>query len=474
MAFEMTVKSFIHDRFLLHSDRAVELYEGFARDEPIIDFHCHLPPADIARNRKFENLFDIWLAGDHYKWRAMRSNGVQEKYCTGEADPYDKFLKWAETVPYTLRNPLYHWTHLELKRHFDVDELLGPDTAPAIWEKASRLLGHDNMRAQPILERFKVKALCTTDDPTDDLQAHRQIAASGLSTKVVPTFRPDKAMALQEPGRFNQWVAALEKAADKEIISFDEFLDALKKRHDFFHQAGCRISDHGLEKPFKGGMDKKDAAAAFDKARASSAPSPDEAENFGAFLMHFFGVLDAERDWTMQLHLGAMRNNNTRLFQALGPDTGFDSIGDFEQGRPLSRFLDRLDREKSLPRTILFNLNPQDFYLFASMPGNFQDGSVPGKMQLGSGWWFLDHKEGMEWQMNALSNLGLLSRFVGMLTDSRSFMSFPRHEYFRRVLCNLLGKDMENGEIPDDLEMIGAMVKDICFENARQYFSLGI
>jgi len=470
----MPGKPFITEDFLLSNDKAAQLYNEFASDMPILDYHSHLPPADVADNRRFENLFEIWLAGDHYKWRAMRSNGEPERLCAGDADPRDKFAAWARTVPHTLRNPLYHWTHLELKRYFDIDELLGPDTAAAIWEKANSMLATDDFRTHGILERFNVAALCTTDDPVDDLEAHRRANRSDLKTKVFPTFRPDKAMALGDVNAWNEWVDRLAAASDVDIKNISDLIDALKKRHDFFHQMGCRLSDHGLECALADFPTDNEAASIFDKARSGAEVSGDEASRFGSYLMLQFGRPDADKGWTQQLHLGAMRNNNTRLFKALGPDTGFDSIGDFAQGRALSAYLDRLDSEDALPKTIIYNINPSDNYIIGTMIGNFQDGSIPGKIQLGSGWWFLDQKEAMEWQLNALSNLGLLSRFIGMLTDSRSFMSYPRHEYFRRVLCNLIGKDVEAGEIPDDDDLVGPMIRNICFENAKNYLGLEI
>lgn len=464
--------SFIHEDFLLSCPKARQLYRAFARELPIIDFHSHLPVKDIARNRRFNNLFEIWLEGDHYKWRAMRTNGVPEKFCTGDAPPYEKFLAWARTVPHTLRNPLYHWTHLELKRYFGIDELLDERTAPAVWERANHLLATPEFSIDGILQTFQVRALCTTDDPVDDLADHRRIAFSGPGTRVLPTFRPDKALAVDNAAAWNEWVSRLESASGVEIRSLPALLDALKKRHDAFHAAGCRLSDHGLERCFADFPTDAEAAAIFSKVRGGSNATPEEKEKFASHLMLLFGRLDAARGWVKQLHLGALRNNNSRLFKALGPDTGFDSIGDFPQAVTLSRYLDRLDQEQALPKTILYNLNPADFYVFATMLGNFQDGTVAGKMQLGSGWWFLDQKDGMEGQLNALSNLGLLSRFVGMLTDSRSFMSYPRHEYFRRVLCNVIGRDVEAGELPDDDGLLGPMIKGICFENAKNFFGL--
>jgi len=465
---------FIHEDFLLSNATARRLYHRYAEAQPILDYHCHLAPKDVAENRRFANLFEIWLEGDHYKWRAMRANGVEEQYCTGDADPYEKFLAWARTVPYTLRNPLYHWTHLELKRYFGIDELLDESTARRIWTAATEKLDGEDLRAQAILKKFRVKALCTTDDPTDDLAWHKMIRDSGLGTRVYPAFRPDKALNVHLPGLFNPWVDRLAAAADVEISSFQSLLDALRTRHDYFHEMGGRLSDHGLSRCFADFCPESVAAEIFDRARQGQAASPDDQCRFASFLMLYFGRLDAEKGWTKQLHLGARRNNNTRMFQQLGPDVGFDSIGDWLQADALGAYLDRLEQENALPKTILYSLNPADNYVLATMIGNFQDGRTAGKIQLGSGWWFLDQKEAIEWQINALSNCGLLSRFVGMLTDSRSFMSYPRHEYFRRVLCNLIGRDIENGEIPDSDELVGPMIENICYGNAKRYLGLEI
>lgn len=466
-------RPFIHEDFLLGSKAAVRLYHGYAEAEPILDYHCHLPPRDVAENRRFKDLFEFCLEGDHYKWRAMRSNGVAERFCTGDASPFDKFMAWAKTVPYTLRNPLYHWTHLELKRYFGIDELLNEDTAQSIWDRANEQLASPELSAHGILNKFKVKVVGTTDDPVDDLAHHQAVAESGLDTRMVPTFRPDKALNVHQPDAWNAWLQALEKAAGIGVSNLDDLLNALKQRHDAFHALGGRLSDHGLERCFADFPTDAEAGAIFDKARSGSAVTADEHGKFASHIMLHMGRWNAEKGWTMQLHLGARRSNNTRLFQALGPDTGFDSIADWPQVDALAGFLDRLDQENALPKTILYSVNPADNYALAAMLGNFMDGSVPGKIQLGSGWWFLDQKEAMEWQMNALSNLGLLSRFIGMLTDSRSFMSFPRHEYFRRILCNLLGRDMDAGELPDDFELVGAMVRNICYANARDYLGLG-
>jgi len=462
--------SFIHDDFLLTTPSARELYHQFAENEPIYDYHCHLPPALLASNHQFSDLAEIWLAGDHYKWRAMRSNGVAERFCTGDAKPWEKFQAWAGTVPHTLRNPLYHWTHLELKRFFGIDTLLGPKTAAEIWKEGNERLA--KLRVFDLLAMAKVAVVCTTDDPADSLDLHVQIKAKGLKTRVYPAFRPDKALAVGDPGEFNRWVERLEGCVGATIRTFDDLLSALKRRHDDFHALGGRLSDHGLETALSEPCTRAQAAAIFETARSGRIPIPEDQARYGSYLMLEFGRWDAARGWTKQLHLGALRGNNGRLLGQLGADTGFDSIGDFPQARALSRYLDALDSTNQLPRTIIYNVNPAHNYVFGTMIGNFQDGTIPGKLQFGTAWWFLDQKEGMEWQMNTLSNLGLLSRFVGMITDSRSFLSYPRHEYFRRVLCNLLGGDIARGEIPDDRELIGGMIRNICFGNARDYFGL--
>jgi glucuronate isomerase len=464
--------SFIHEDFLLSNAAARRLYHGYAESEPILDYHCHLSPKDVAENRRFANLFEIWLEGDHYKWRAMRANGVPEQLCTGSGSPYEKFLAWARTVPLTLRNPLYHWTHLELKRYFGVDELLDESTAPRIWEIANEQLSGGDLSAWDILRKFQVRALCTTDDPVDDLRWHLQIADSACPAKVLPTFRPDKALNVHTPEAFNVWTDALALAAGMEIVRFDEFRAALRKRHDFFHAAGCRLSDHGLSVCPRVDGTALEATAIFDRARAGIAADPAEQQRFAGVLLRYFAHLDAEKRWTKQLHLGARRDNNSHALAHLGPDRGFDSIGDWPQIDALGAFLDAVEREGRLPRMVLYNLNPANNYAFATMAGNFMDGSVAGRIQLGSGWWFLDQKEAIEWQVNALSHCGLLARFVGMLTDSRSFMSYPRHEYFRRVVANLLGRDMELGLIPDREDLVGAMLSNICFANARDFLSL--
>jgi glucuronate isomerase len=463
---------FINEDFLLRSKTARRLYHEYAKSQPILDYHCHLSPKDIADNRRFANLAEVWLEGDHYKWRAMRANGIPEEYCTGNAEPYQKFLAWAKTVPYTLRNPLYHWTHLELLRHFGIDQLLDESTAQEIWQRANERLQSDELTTQGVLKKFRVTALCTTDDPTDSLEHHDRIQASGLLTRVFPAFRPDAALRTDDPAAFNTWVDSLAKSADVDIADLSDFQDALERRHDYFHERGCRLSDHGLASCPVDFFSRAEAAAIFQEIRHGDELTPDDSGKFASFLMLFFGELDAKRGWTKQLHLGAARNNNTRMFKALGKDTGFDSIGDWPQASALVTYMDRLEQANRLPKMILYNVNPADNYVLASAINSFQSTDIPGKVQFGTSWWFLDQKEGMEWQMNTLSNCALLSRFVGMVTDSRSFMSYPRHEYFRRVLCNLLGNEMEAGELPQDEDLVGSMIRNICYGNAVSYFQL--
>jgi len=474
LAMLLDAMPFIHEDFLLTNKAAARLYHEYAEHEPILDYHCHLPPREVADNRRFQDLFEIWLEGDHYKWRAMRANGIGEEYCTGSRPPKEKFLAWARTVPQTLRNPLYHWTHLELKRYFGIDELLDEASAERIWDQANALLGNDDLRPQGIMRKFQVKCVCTTDDPADDLVPHRKMAASGMATKVYPAFRPDQALNVHLPEKLQAWLGRLEAAANVSIANLSDLVDALRKRHDFFHQMGGRLSDHGLNTPFADFAGESEAAAIFARARGGHAATPQEHARFASYMMLVFGHFDAEKGWTKQLHLGARRNANTRRFRELGPDVGFDSIGDWPQADALGDYLDRLDQENALPKIVVYNLNPADNYLIATMVGNFQDGSVAGKIQFGSGWWFLDQKEAMEWQMNALSNCGLISRFIGMLTDSRSFLSYPRHEYFRRTLCGLFGADMEAGLLPKDFDLVGRTICAICFENARRFLGLAL
>jgi glucuronate isomerase len=468
------MKPFLSEDFLLQTETARRLYHDFAEGMPIFDYHCHLPLSEIAEDKTFENLTQIWLKGDHYKWRAMRTAGVEERLITGHAPDEEKFKAWGATVPKTLRNPLYHWTHLELKRYFGISgKLLNPETAGEIYARCSEMLQTKEFSARGILKRMNVRVVCTTDDPVDSLEYHRRIREDrAFSIKVLPAFRPDKALGIESPKAFNQWVGQLEAAAGVHVTDFDSFLEAIQARHDVFHEVGCRLSDHGIECPYAEDFKVKDIQRVFLDVRQGRAPQAHEALQFKSAMLLELAKLDAEKGWTQQFHFGALRNVNTKAMRALGPDTGYDSIGDFELARSLARFLDTLDKENRLAKTILYVINPRDNELIASMIGNFQDGSVRGKMQFGASWWFNDEKDGMERQINALSNMGLLSCFVGMLTDSRSFLSYPRHEYFRRVLCDLLGTDVENGEMPGDMELIGNMVKDICFRNAVQYFGI--
>jgi glucuronate isomerase len=467
-------KPFLPENFLLSTPTSEKLYFEVAQSLPLFDYHCHIPPADVAANRRFENLTQIWLVegryGDHYKWRAMRANGVPERFITGDASDYEKFLAFARTAPFTVRNPLYHWTHLELRRYFGITELLNEESAPRIWAQANEQL--QELTVHRILEKFRVSVICTTDDPTDNLGPHQAIRGSGLPTRVYPAFRPDKVFAIDQGDAFRAWVERLEKVSGCRGSDLSGLLAALRARHNFFGSLGAKLSDHGLPFCYSERCDEAEAGAIYARARSGAAPSEAEALKFRSFMLRFFGELDADAGWTKQLHLGALRNTNRRRLAEFGPDTGYDSIGDWPQAEPLVRYLDQLEAAGKLPKMILYNVNPTDNYVLATMIGNFQDGSMPGKLQFGSGWWFLDQKEGMEWQLNALSSVGLLSRFVGMLTDSRSFMSYPRHEYFRRLLCNLLGADVERGEIPNDQELLGSLVRGICFENAKAYFGL--
>ncbi|MEM1158122.1 MAG: glucuronate isomerase [Verrucomicrobiota bacterium] len=458
--------TFITGDFLLKSRTAKKLYHDYVENLPIVDYHCHLSPRDIAENRQYQNLYEVWMEADHYKWRAMRANGISEKYILGNGDDYDKYMAFARTVPKTLRNPLYHWTHLELMRYFGIEELLNEDSAHSIWEQANAQIQSESFRAQALLRRFKVEVLCTTDDPVDTLDFHGQQG----STKVLPTFRPDQVLGVNSGQLFINYLEKLEVSSGIACRCFDGMLEALKKRHDYFHTKGCRLSDHGMKVCPRGPASGRKAAQAFHLALAGQEISDELLEAYQFTLMLELGRWDAEKNWTKQLHLGVMRNNSSRLFAKLGSDTGFDSISDASQGDRLCGYLDALDATDQLPKTIVYNLNPADNYLIAAILGNFQNGSIPGKMQFGSGWWFLDQKEGMQWQMNALSSLGLLSRFVGMLTDSRSLLSFPRHEYFRRILCNLVGQDADAGELPQDLQLLSELVQDVSYRNANKFF----
>ena len=465
------MKAFLDQDFLLQSATAQTLYHQYAAAMPIIDYHNHLVPQQIADDHQFDNITQAWLYGDHYKWRAMRAHGVDEKYITGNASDEEKFMKWAETVPYTMRNPLYHWTHLELQRYFGVTEVLNSASAKRIYDHCAALLKTPEYSVKNLLLKMNVKVLCTTDDPIDDLGYHKQIKASGYAIKVLPTFRPDKAMAVDDTATFNAYVKSLAQVVGYGIQDLSTYKKAIGERHDYFHACGGRLSDHGLEHIYAEDYTEEQIAKIFGQLISGANVSDHEKWQFKSAMLVYFAHLDHAKGWTQQFHLGALRNNNARLLGSLGPDTGFDSIGDFEQAKPLSKFLNHLDSTNQLAKTILYNLNPGDNELLATMTGNFQDGTIVGKMQFGSGWWFLDQKDGMERQINALSNMGLLSHFVGMLTDSRSFLSFPRHEYFRRILCNLMGQDVENGELPADLEWLGKLVKDISYTNASEFFN---
>lgn len=466
------MKTFITDDFLLQNEFAKKLYHGFAAGLPIIDYHNHLPPNEIAQNRVFENITQVWLAGDHYKWRAMRALGIDEKYITGNASDKDKFLKWAETVPYTVRNPLYHWTHLELQRYFGIDEILTANNAEEIYDRTSLMLQQESHHTIGLLQNKKVEYLCTTDDPSDSLEHHKNIASNQISPKVFPTFRPDKAFAVEDVAAYSAYLEKLATVVGTEIKSYDDLLAALSNRIAYFHDIGGRLADHGLEQLYHFQTNTYNCDTLFKKVLEGKELSTDEVHFFKAKTLLFLSREYSKLGWTQQFHLGAIRNNNKRLLTSLGPDTGFDSMGDFSQARALSGFLNELDSTNELAKTILYNLNPADNEVFVTMAGNFNDGSLKGKVQFGSGWWYLDQKDGMEKQINTLSNMGLLSCFVGMLTDSRSFLSFTRHEYFRRILCNLIGIDVTNGELPADEQWLGKVVSDICYYNAKDYFGL--
>lgn len=460
--------------FLLYSDTAKYLYHNFAKHNPIIDYHCHLEPKKIADDYKFSSITEIWLGGDHYKWRAMRTNGVDEEYITGKStSDWEKFEKWAETIPYTMRNPLYHWSHLELKTAFGIDKLLSPKTAREIFDECNAKLATPDYTARKFMERYNVETVCTTDDPVDSLEYHKIVAESGFKVKVLPTWRPDKAMAVESAANFRSYVEKLSSVSSVSISTFNDLVDALKNRHDFFASMGCRLSDHGIEEFYAEDYTDAEINAIFNKVYSGKELTNEEILKFKSAMLVVFAEMDNEKGWTQQFHYGAIRNNNTRMFEKLGPDTGFDSIGVFNTSKAMAKFLDRLNTADKLTKTILYNLNPADNEVIGTMIGNFQQGPVAGKIQFGSGWWFLDQKDGMQKQMNCLSVLGLLSRFVGMLTDSRSFLSYPRHEYFRRILCNLIGEDVEKGELPaSEIEFLGQMVNDISYNNAKRYLNL--
>ena len=464
------MKKFLDADFLLNSDTARILYHQYAAPMPIIDYHCHLPPAEIAADTRFENLTQIWLYGDHYKWRAMRANGVDEAFITGDKTDKEKFIKWAATVPFTLRNPLYHWTHLELQRYFDVHEILNENTAEKIYDICSEKLRSPEFSVRHLITKMNVKTICTTDDPLDDLAHHQKIKADGFEVPVLPAFRPDAAMNVDNPANFNNYIKRLETVTETYIANYADFLKALKMRHDYFALHGCTISDHGLEEIYAEEYTSSEIEIIFDKIRIGKNLSVYENRQIKSALLIVFAEWDHEKGWVQQYHLGAIRNNNSRMTSRLGADTGWDSVGDFSHARAMSAFLNKLDKQDKLTKTIVYNLNPADNELMATMIGNFNDGSIEGKIQWGSAWWFLDQKDGMTKQINTLSNMGLLSKFVGMLTDSRSFLSYPRHEYFRRILCNLFGEEIERGELPNDLPWTGKIIQDICYNNARKYF----
>lgn len=462
---------FIHDNFLLENKYAEELYHNYSKNQPIIDYHNHLPPQQIAEDKTFENITDVWINGDHYKWRAMRTLGIKEAFITGGASDKDKFLSWAKTVPYTMRNPLYHWTHLELARYFDIHDLLNETSAEKIYKITSEKLHSGDYTCRQILKKANVEFVCTTEDPTDDLQYHQQLAKSDFSIKVSTAFRPDKAILISNDG-YNDYINSLGNVVGSAINTYTDLCDALKNRIDFFHKNGCRISDHGLSHLYYENFTENEINAIFKKKRENQFISNEDASKFQSALLLFLCEAYHEYGWVQQFHLGALRNNNTRMHNILGPDTGWDSIGDYPQAQKLSAFLNALDSKDKLCKTIIYNLNPADNEVMATMIGNFNDGSIKGKVQWGSGWWFLDQKDGMTKQINTLSSMGLISCFIGMLTDSRSFLSFPRHEYFRRILCNLLGEEIKRGELPNDMEWIGKLVSDISYHNAKTYFEL--
>lgn len=466
------MNEFINEDFLLQNDIARELYHEHSLAMPIIDYHCHLSPEYIVSDRRFDDLGQLWLEGDHYKWRAMRTNGIDEKYITGRETTFrEKYDRWAETVPYTMRNPLYAWTHLELKRVFGVNKILKPSTAGEIWDECTALLQQPGYSARGLMKKFNVETICTTDDPIDTLEHHIALRDEGFEIKVLPAWRPDKAMAVENPRVYIQYINKLSEVSGTEIRSFSTLIEALRKRHDYFADAGCRLSDHGIEQFYASDYTNRELNVILSKVLAGKSPDPDETDKFKSAMLYEMAVMDHEKGWTQQFHYGAIRNNNSRMYTSLGPDTGYDSIGDFTVAKPLSRFLDRLESDGNLTKTILYNLNPGDNELIATMIGNYQDGTVPGKLQFGAGWWFLDQETGMTNQLNALSLMGLLSRFIGMLTDSRSFISYPRHEYFRRILCNILGEDVEKGKIPlSEIATVRKMVEDISYYNARDYF----
>ncbi|MDB5153954.1 MAG: uxaC [Mucilaginibacter sp.] len=465
------MKSFLDQNFLLQNKTAEHLYHDYAAGMPIVDYHCHLDPAQIAGDISFSNLTDIWLKGDHYKWRAMRANGINEKFITGSKSDWEKFEQWAATVPYTLRNPLYHWTHLELQRYFDIHDILSLKTARDVYDNCTQKLQTPEYSVQSLITKMNVEVICTTDDPIDSLEHHQKIRTSNWPVKVSPAFRPDKAMNADDTNSLNDYINKLESVSDTAIANYADYLKALKKRHDYFAANGCTVSDHGLEQLYSEDYTGKEIDEIFNKIRSGKALQPVEVFKFKSAMLYEFALWDHQKGWVQQYHVGALRNNNSRAYREIGPDTGYDSIGDFSQASALSKFLNKLDSTNQLAKTIIYNLNPADNELIATMAGNFNDGTVAGKIQFGAAWWFLDQKDGMTRQLNSLSSMGLLSKLVGMLTDSRSFLSYPRHEYFRRLLCNLFGEDIENGELPNDIEWTGKIIRDICYYNAKNYFT---
>ncbi|MBO7068992.1 MAG: glucuronate isomerase [Bacteroidaceae bacterium] len=473
------MKNFMDKDFLLQTETARKLFHEQAENLPIIDYHCHLNPQEVAEDHRFSSITELWLGGDHYKWRALRSNGVEEKYITGNASDWEKFQKWAETMPYCMRNPLYHWTHLELRTAFGINKILNANTAKEIYEECNEKLKQPEFSAQGLMRRYNVEVVCTTDDPADDLQYHKayadnvQCSTNNVQcTKVLPTWRPDKAMAVENPEAYKAYIEKLSQTAGRNISTYADLLETLQERHDYFASLGCRLSDHGLSEFYADNFTETEIKQIFQKVMEGKQPTADEVNKFRSALLLEFARQDAKAGWTQQFHYGPMRNNNTRMFRQLGPDSGYDSIGTWNTSESLSRFLDKLDAEGNLAKTILYCINPSDNEMLATMIGNFQEGPTPGKIQFGSGWWFNDQLDGMERQMNALSVLGLLSRFVGMLTDSRSFLSYPRHEYFRRCMCNLIGQDVEDGKLPaEEMPFIEQMVRDISYYNAKRYFN---
>ncbi len=467
----MSKNTFLTDDFLLYNETAIKLYNQYAKNQPIIDYHCHLSPKDIAADRQFENLTQIWIEGDHYKWRAMRANGVDEKYITGNATDFEKFQKWAETVPKTLRNPLYHWTHLELKNYFGIEKLLNPDTAEEIYIEASALLQKPEFSVKNLLRKMNVQMVGTTDDPTDDLQYHQEIQNQAFEIMVLPSFRPDKAVNIENKLVFNNWINDLESVAGTKIKSYQELLVVLKARHDYFHALGCRISDHGLDTFYGEAYSQTEVNVIFEKAIQKGDLTTNEIQKYKSAILFDLAVMDFEKGWTQQFHVGAIRNNNSKMMKSIGPDTGFDSIGDMNHAESMSKFFDKLNYNNTLTKTIVYNLNPKDNEVFAAMAANFNEAPIKGKVQYGAAWWFLDQKDGIEKQLNVLSNFGLLPNFIGMLTDSRSFLSFPRHDYFRRILCNIMGEEVEKNQLPNDLPFIGNTILDICYKNSLNFFN---